>query len=172
MTYLTSSNSLNLRNWHSRRDLQNHFVKVCNSNFRKRNLQQKPDEFENPADVRSCPRASGKKQNLEQNIIETASSHLHSLIDNFEAYFPIQQATELQSNLWILSLFGEQHPPGHLGTNPKNGRCQQAFISRGKHAEFWVRALDGPRKTSKSKRSTFLCKIQPTNWPKKGLVLL
>jgi len=46
-------------------------------------------------------------------MIETASTHIHSLIDNFEAYFPKQQAKELQSKLWILSLFGEQHPPGH-----------------------------------------------------------
>jgi len=39
--------------------------------------------------------------------------------------------------------FGEQHPPGHLSTYLENGLCQQAFFNRGKHAEFWVRALDG-----------------------------
>jgi len=60
-------------------------------------------------------------------------------MDNFEAYFPKQQATELQSKLWILSPFGEQHPPGQWGTNLKNNVRQQAFISRGKHAEFWVK---------------------------------
>ena len=142
MTYLTTRNSLKLRNWHIRSDIQNHIVKACNSKFR-RNLQQKPVEFENRIVVRSCPRVSGKKLNLEQSIIETASSHIHSLIDNFEAYIPKQQATKLQSKLWILSLFGEQHLPGHWGTNLKNDLCQLAFISRRKHAEFWVRALDG-----------------------------
>jgi len=45
-----------------------------------------------------------------------------------------------------LSLFGEQHSPGYWGTNLKHDLCQQAFISRGKHAESWVRALDGSRK--------------------------
>jgi len=43
---------------------------------------------------------------------------------------------ELQRKLWILSLFGEQHPSGHWGTNLKNELCQQAFISRGKQAKF------------------------------------
>ena len=99
LTYITTRNSLKLWNRHIRSDLQNHIVKVCNSKFQRRNPQQKPDEFENPIDVWSCPRESGKKQNLEQSIIETASSHIHSLIDNFEAYFPKQQATELQSKL-------------------------------------------------------------------------
>jgi len=87
----------------------------CNSKFRRRNLQQQPDEFENSPDVRS--RVDGNKQNLEQSVIETASTHLHSLIDNFEACFPKQQATELQTTLWISSLFSEQHPPrifGHI----------------------------------------------------------
>jgi len=168
VTYLTTRNSLKLWNWHIRSNLQNHTVKECNSKFRRRNLHQTPNEFENPVDVPSCPHVSGKKQNLEQSIIETASPHLHSLIDNFEAYFPKQQATELQTKLRILSLFGEQHSPGHWGTNLKNDLCQQASISRGKHAESWVRAL---AKTSKSKHSKFLCKIQPTTWPKKGLVL-
>jgi len=45
-----------------------------------------------------------------------------------------------------LSLFAEYDPPGHWSTNLKNDLCQEAFISRGKHAEFWVRALDGSRK--------------------------
>jgi len=45
-----------------------------------------------------------------------------------------------------LSLFGEQHSPERWGTNLKNDPCQQAFISHGKHAESWVRALDGSRK--------------------------
>jgi len=89
------------------------------------------------------PRVSGKKQNLEQSITETASSNIHSLIDNFEAYFPCQQAIELQSKLWIFNVFCEQHPPEHLGTNLKDDLCYQAFISRMKHAEFCVRALDG-----------------------------
>jgi len=60
----------------------------------KKKSTKKTDEFENPLNVRSCPRVSGKKQNLEQSIIETASSHMHSLTDNFEAYLPKQQATE------------------------------------------------------------------------------
>jgi len=77
VTYLTTRNSLELWNWHVQSDLQNHIVKACNSRFRRRNLQQKPDEW---------------------------------------------------------------------GTNLKNDLCQQAFISRGKHAESWVRALDGSRK--------------------------
>jgi len=54
-----------------------------------------------------------KKQNLEQSITKTATSHIHSLIDNFEVYFPSQQDTELQSKPWILNIFGEQHPPEH-----------------------------------------------------------
>jgi len=74
------------------------------------------------------------------------SSHIHSLIDNFETHYLKQQATELQSKLWILSLFGEQHSQGHWGTNLKNDLCQQAFISRGKHSEPWVRALNGSGK--------------------------
>jgi len=45
-----------------------------------------------------------------------------------------------------LGLFGEQHPQGHWGINLINALRQQAFISRGKHAELWVRALDGSRK--------------------------
>jgi len=80
VTYLTTRNSSKLWNWHIRSDLQNHIVKACNSKFRRRNLQQKPCEFENFIDVRSCPRVSGIKQNREQSIIETASSHIRSLI--------------------------------------------------------------------------------------------
>jgi len=83
-----------------------------------------------PRDIRSCPRVNGKKHNLEQSFTETASSLMHSLIDNFEAYFPRQQATDLQSNLCILKIFGEQHPPEHLGTNLQNHLCHQPFISR------------------------------------------
>jgi len=36
------------------------------------------------------------EKNLVQNRYQTASSHMHCLIDNFEAYFPSQQATDLQ----------------------------------------------------------------------------
>ena len=42
--------------------------------------------------------------------------------------------------------FGEQQPPGLLGQILKNNFCQQAFFNRGKHAEFWVGALDGAYK--------------------------
>ena len=45
-----------------------------------------------------------------------------------------------------MSVFAEQHPPGHWSTNLTNDLRQQAFIIRGKHAEFWVRALDASRK--------------------------
>ena len=38
--------------------------------------------------------------------------------------------------------FGKQQPPGPLGQILKNDFCQQAFFYRGKHAEFWVGALD------------------------------
>jgi len=80
VTYLTTRNSSKLWNWHIRSDLQNHVVKACNSKFRRRNVLEKPCEFENFIDVRSCPRVNGNKQNLEQSIIETASSHIRSLI--------------------------------------------------------------------------------------------
>ena len=78
------------------------------------------------------------EQNLEQRIIELASSHLNILRDSFEAYFPSHQAAELKSKLWILNPFGEQQPSGPLGQILKNDFCQQAFFNRGKHAEFWV----------------------------------
>ena len=52
----------------------------------------------------------------------------------------------MQSKLWISNIFGEQHPPEHLGTNLKNDLCHQPFINRIKHAEFWVRVVDGLRK--------------------------
>jgi len=42
--------------------------------------------------------------------------------------------------------FGEQHPPDHLGSNLKDDLCHHPIISRIKHAEFWVKALDGLRK--------------------------
>ena len=83
------------------------------------------------------------EQNLEQRIIEVASSHVNIGRDSFEAYFPSHQAAELKSKLWILNLFGKQQPPGPLGQILKNNFCQQAFFNRGKHAEFWVEALDG-----------------------------
>ena len=86
------------------------------------------------------------EQNLEQRIIEVASSHVNILRDSFEAYFPIHQAAELKSKLWILNPFGEQQPPRPLGQILKNDFCQQAFFNRGKHAEFWVGALDGAYK--------------------------
>jgi len=69
----------------------------------------------------------------------------------------------LQSKLWILSLFGEQHPTGHWGTNLKNDLCQQAFISRGKHPEFWERALDGSRKDLEIQTLEVLV-LNPTNY--------
>jgi len=50
----------------------------------------------------------------------------------------------LQSKLWILKIFCEQHPPDHLGTNLKNDLCHRAFISHIKHAEFGVKALNVP----------------------------
>ena len=86
------------------------------------------------------------EQDLEQRIVEVASSHVNILRDSFEAYFPSHQAAELKSKLWILNPFGEQQPPGPLGQILKNDFCQQAFFNRGKHAEFWVGALDGAYK--------------------------
>jgi len=71
---------------------------------------------------------------------------MHSLINNFETYFPRQQAKDLQSKLWILNIFDKQHPPEHLGTNLKNDLCHQPFISRIKHTDVHVRALDSLRK--------------------------
>ena len=44
-----------------------------------------------------------------------------------------------------LNIFGEQNPPEHLGSNLKDDLCHHP-ISRIKHAEFWVRALDSLRK--------------------------
>jgi len=76
----------------------------------------------------------------------TNGSHIHTLIDNFEAYIHRQEASYLQSKLWILNIFGRQHPPKHLGINLKNDPCHQPIISYIKHAEFCVRALDGLRK--------------------------
>lgn len=83
------------------------------------------------------------EQNLEERINEVASSHVKILSDNFEAYFPSHQAAELKSKLWILNPFDEQQLPGPLGQTRNNDFCQQAFFNRGKHAEFWVGALDG-----------------------------
>ena len=40
-----------------------------------------------------------KEQDLEQRIIEVASSHENILRDNFEAYFPSHEAAELKSKL-------------------------------------------------------------------------
>jgi len=100
------------------------------------------------------------------------SSHIHSLIDNFEAYFSKQQATEIHSKLWILSLFGEQHAPGHWGTNLKNDLCQQAFLSRGIHAELWVRALDGSRKDLEIQTLEVLVQNPTTYLAEKGFSAL
>ena len=86
------------------------------------------------------------EQNLEQRIIEVASSHVNILRDSFEAYFPIHQAAELKSKLWILNPFSEQQLPRPLGQILKNDFCQQAFFNRGKHAEFWIGVLDGAYK--------------------------
>jgi len=79
--------------WHIRTDLHNHIVQVCNSKFGRRNLQQQPDESEDITDLH-VQRVSLKKHNLEQSIIETDSSHIHNLVDNFEAYFLSQQPSE------------------------------------------------------------------------------
>jgi len=55
---------------------------------------------------------------------------MHSLIGHFEAYYPTQQAKNLQSKLWILNIFGEQNPPEHLGSNLKDDLRHNPFISR------------------------------------------
>ena len=39
------------------------------------------------------------EQNLEQRTIEAASSHVHNLLDSFEAFFLSHQAAELKSKL-------------------------------------------------------------------------
>jgi len=60
---------------------------------------------------------------------------------------------------------------GAFGTNLKNDLYHQAFITRVKHAELYVRALDGLRKDLKIQVLEVLVQIQPPTWPKKGLVL-
>jgi len=94
------------------------------------------------------------------------------VIDNFEAYFPSQQATELQSKLWIFNVFGERHPLEHLGANIKDDLCHQAFISRRKHAEFCARALDGLRKDLKIQVLEVLVQHPTTYLAEKGFSVL
>ena len=69
------------------------------------------------------------EHNLEQDIIKAASSHLHTLLDSFEAYFPSYQALQLKSKFWILNPFGKQQPSGPLGHIFKNDFYQQAFLT-------------------------------------------
>jgi len=52
---------------------------------------------------------------------------------------------------------------GALGTNLKNALYQQAFINIRKHAEFWVRALDGSHKDVEIHMLEVLVQ-NPTNW--------
>ena len=42
--------------------------------------------------------------------------------------------------------FGKQQPLGSLSQILKNDLCQQAFFYGGKHAEFWIGALEGAYK--------------------------
>ena len=83
------------------------------------------------------------EQDLEDCFIKAASSYVHTLLARFETYFPSHQTTELKSKLWLLNPFGKQQPLGPLNNILKNDFCQKSFFSRGKHAEFWVRALNG-----------------------------
>ena len=110
------------------------------------------------------------EQNLEQCIIKVASSHVNILCDSFEAYFPSHQAAELKSKLWILNPFGEQQPAEPLGQILKNDFCQQAFFNRGKHSEFWVRALDGAYKDLAIQALIVLVQNPTTYLAKKGFV--
>ena len=110
------------------------------------------------------------EKNLEQRIIEVASSHVNILRDSFEAYFPSYQAAVLKSKLWILNSFGKQQSPGPLGPILKNDFCQEAFFNRGKHAEFWVGALDGAYKDLAIQALKVLVQNPTTYFAKKGLV--
>jgi len=66
---------------------------------------------------------------MEQSrLLSKQPAPVSSLTDNFEAYFPSQQATVLQAKLWILNPFGEQYPL-NICAHLKNDPCQQAFIN-------------------------------------------
>jgi len=136
VTYLTNKNSLKLWNWHIQSDIQNHLLKHVIQNLEEEIYYNNYlMEFENPTDIRSYPHVSGKKQNLEQRIIETVRSHIHSLIDNFEAYFPKQQATELQAV--DFESFTQTASTKAFGHKPEKWPMSTSFINSGKHAKFW-----------------------------------
>jgi len=97
---------------------------------------------------------------------------IHSLIDSFKAYFPRQQATDLQSKPRILNICGEQHPPEHLGTNLKNNLCHQAYISRIKHAEFCARTLDSLREDLEIQALEVIVQSATILAEERGLLLL
>ena len=111
-----------------------------------------------------------KEQDLEQRIIEVASSHVNILRDNFEACFPSHEAAVLKSRLWILNPFGEQQLPGPLGQILKNDFGQQAFFNRGKLAKFWVGALDGAYNDLVIQALKVLVQNPTTYFAEKGLV--
>jgi len=83
---------------------------------------------------------------LEQSTTETASSHINSLIDNFEAYFPNQQAIKYIIKVVDCESIRQTSSTGALGHKSKRRPMLSTFISRIKHAEFWLTALDGLRK--------------------------
>ena len=112
------------------------------------------------------------EQDLEHRITKAASSHVHALLASFQTYFPNHQATELKSKLWILNPFVKQQPPGSLGRILKNDFCQQAFFSRGKHAEFWVGALNGSYKDLAIQALNVLVQNSTTYLAEKGFSVL
>jgi len=67
-----------------------------------------------------------------------------------------------------LNFFGKHQPPEHSGTNLNYNLCHQAFISRIKNAEFWVRALDGLRKDLKIQALEVLVQNPTTYLAEKG----
>ena len=136
---------------------------ICDNNLKTLNTLQ--------TFMSTCKREESE-QDLEHRITKAASSHVHALLANFETYFPSHQATELKSKLWILNSFGKQQPLGSLGRIFKNDFCQQAFFSRGKHAEFWVGTLNGSYKDLAIQALNVLVQNPTTYLAEKGFSVL
>ena len=68
--------------------------------------------------------------------------------------------------------FGKQQPSGSLSQILKNDFCHQAFFNRGKHAEFWVIALDGAYKELAIQALKVLVQNPTTYLAKKGFSAL
>ena len=72
----------------------------------------------------------------------------------------------------ILNPFGKQQALGPLGQNLKNDFCQQAYFNSGKHAEFWIGALDGAYKDLAFQALKLLVQNPTTYLAKKGFSAL